>query len=401
MKKIRIKNIKARQILNSKGSFAVEVDLETEEGVFSASVPSGTSKGKQEAEEKEPKEAIKNIENIIFPELRDKSFSSQKEIDKTLIDLDGTEKKSHLGANAILAVSVAFCRAAAALQEVSLWKHISGVARTKPSLPTPAILLVEGGMHAGNALDVQEFMIVLQGNSFAEKLKKGVKIYQILKKNLREKYGEFATNVGYEGGFAAPFGSTPDALNFITKSIKEAHYSKETKVILDVAATSFFSDGNYKLEGITFTKKGFFNFYSDIIKKYSIVAIEDPFAEDDWGGFQEMTKRFGKEITIIGDDLLTTNPDRIKKAVDKKYCNGLIVKPNQIGTVTEAIEAAKLGLDNKWQVFVKHRSGETCDDFIADFAVGLGTGWIMTGAPTRGERTSKYNRLLRIEEEIN
>ncbi len=400
MKKSKIKEIKAREILNSKGEFTVEVEIETKEGVFCASVPSGTSKGKKEAKEIEASEAVKNIKEIIAPKLKGEKVDNQAKIDDMLIDIDGTENKSQLGANAILACSVAILRAGAAFQNITPWKYISQITEKKPALPKPCILLIEGGLHAGNALDIQEFMIVPEGNSFSERLRTGTEIYLALKKILRKDYGEFATNVGYEGGFAAPLASSSQALNLIMEASKKTDYKNKVKIILDIAATSFWKDGSYRLEGITFTKAGILNFYSDILKKYPIVGLEDPFSEEDIGGFKEITKKVGKKTKIIGDDLLVTNPDRIKTAIEKKYCNAMILKPNQIGTVTETIEAAQLGFRNKWDIFVKHRSGETCDDFIADLAVGLGGGWIMTGAPCRGERTTKYNRLLRIEEEL-
>jgi len=405
----KINKIKAREILDSRGVPTVEVDLETEKGIFRASVPSGTSTGKNEALELRDGEkrysgkgvlkAVKNVNEVIAPEIKEKEIKSQNKIDEILINLDGTENKSNLGANAILAVSMAFCRALAKENELSLYRYISQVFEAQPKLPTPCFLMIEGGKHAGNILDIQEFMIVPAGKSFGEKVQKGVEVYQALGDVLRKSYGEFATNIGLEGGYAAPLGSSDEALSLIMQAAEQAGYVDDIKIIIDAAASSFYSNGIYAFEGATFTRKGMFNFYSEIIKKYPISAIEDPFDEEDWKSFQDITKKFGKKVTIIGDDLLVTNPDRIKKAIKEKYCNGLIIKPNQIGTVSETMLAAKLALQNKWKVFVKHRSGETCDSFIADLVVGFGNGWIMAGAPNRGERIAKYNRLLRIEED--
>jgi len=408
-----IKSLKAREILNSRGNPTVEVDLETKQGISRASVPSGASRGKNEALElrdggdrylgKGVKKAVENINGVISNKLKGKDFNNQKEIDTLLIKLDGTENKSNLGANTILAVSMACCRALAAEEKLPLWKYISDICKAKPKLvlPTPCFLMIEGGLHAGNVLDTQEFMIAPKPGSFSDKVQQGSEIYHNLKRVLRKNYGEFAVNVGLEGGFAAPVGGTKDALDLIMKAAKIAGYKNGVDIILDIAASTFYKDNVYKFEGITFTSGGFLNFYSDILSRYPIAGVEDPFAEEDWKGFQKVTKKFGKKATIIGDDLLTTNVDRIKKATEGKYCNGLILKLNQIGTVSEGVAAAELAQENGWQVFVKHRSGETCDDFIADLSVGLGAGFLMAGAPCRGERTAKYNRLLRIEEKLS
>ena len=409
----KIKSIKAKEILNSQGEPTVEAELETEQGVFRASVSSGVSKGKYEAVEirdgekrffgKGVRKAVENIEKLIAPKLKGeeiKELSSLKKIDQLLIDLDGTENKSKLGANAILAVSLASLRAGAAAEKLPLWKWISEIAQRQPTLPTPCILSIEGGLHGGGDLDVQEFMVVPQADSFQDKVRIGAEIYHTLGLILTKKYGKSAINVGIEGGFTPPLKRTEEGLDLVMEAIEKAGYKDKVKIILDVAASVFFKNGKYYFEDRILDKEELLKFFSEVLEKYPIIAIEDPFGEEDWEGFQRITENLGKKITVIGDDLLVTNIERIKKAKEKKACNGLILKPNQVGTVSETIAAAKYAIENGWQVFVKHRGGETNDDFIADLSVGLGTGWIMAGAPSRGERVAKYNRVLRIEEEL-
>ncbi|MBZ9572977.1 phosphopyruvate hydratase [Patescibacteria group bacterium] len=408
--KFKIKKIKAREILDSKGEPTVEAEVETEQGIFRASVPSGVSRGKYEAVElrdggkrffgKGVLRAVKNVNEIIGPELKGKDATLQKEIDEFLIKLDGTENKSKLGANAILGVSMACCRAGAATNKLPLWKWISKIAERTPILSTPCILSMEGGLHGQSHLDVQEFMVVSGADSFREKLRVGTEIYHILGSILSKRYGKSTTNVGVEGGFTPPLKETEEALDLVMEAIKKAGYENKVKIILDIAASSFFRDGKYYFEKGILSGEKLLDFYAELLKKYPILAIEDPFAQDDWEGFQKITQDLGRRITIIGDDLLVTNLQRIREAIERRACNGLILKPNQIGTVSETIEAAKYAIQNGWKVFVKHRGGETSDDFIADLSVGLGTGWIMAGAPARGERVAKYNRLLRIEEEL-
>lgn len=410
----KIKSIKTREILDSRGNPTVEVDLVTGLGVFRSSVPSGVSKGKYEAVELRDKDkryygkgvrvAVKNINKIIAPRLKGKDVTRQKEIDELMIRLDGTENKSRLGANAIVGISMAVSRAGAGASNLPLWKYIAKISGTKkPVLPTPSILLLEGGLHAGNKLDIQEFMIVPLVSSYKEKLRIGTETYHTLGSILKKRYGENAVNVGYEGGFAAPLRRVEEALDLMMEAIERSGYKNKIKICLDVAASSFYSQGIYKFEGVTFTTEGLLSFYSKLFKKYPIISIEDPFAEEDWKGWEKLNakcKTQNAKLLIIGDDLLTTNPKRIKEARDKRACNSLLLKVNQIGTVSEAIAAAKLANSYGWKVMVSHRSGETCDDFIADLAVGIGADYIKAGAPARGERAAKYNRLLRIEEEI-
>lgn len=409
---MKIKSIKAREILDSKGNPTVEVDLVTDSGFFQASVPSGVSKGKYEAVElrdggtryggKGVLNAVNNVNEIIAPKLLGKEVTKQKEIDESMRELDGTENKSKLGTNAILAVSMATCRAGAKSENLPLWRYIAKISEIKnPILPTPCLLSIEGGLHAGNKLDFQEFMIAPEADSYKAKLRKGVEIYHMLSSILKQKYGESATNVGDEGGFAAPLGKTEEALDLIMDAISGADYKNEIKIVLDAAASSFYKDDVYQLEGNILRKNQLLDFYQKILERYPIESIEDPFSEEDLEGFKDMTERFGKNVIIIGDDLLVTNLERIKKALKEKLCNGLLLKLNQIGTVTETIEAGKYAMKNGWRVMVSHRAGETCDSFLADLTVGIGCGWVKSGAPARGERVAKYNRLLEIEEEIN
>ncbi|KPJ56944.1 enolase [Parcubacteria bacterium DG_74_2] len=409
----KIKKIKAREILDSRGNPTVEVKLETNLGVFRASVPSGASEGKYEALElrdggkryfgKGVLRAIKNVNEIIGPKLKGKDVKKQKEIDDLMKELDGTENKSRLGANSIYGVSLATCRAGAKAKNLPLFRYISQlIGNLSPNLALPfsSFNILNGGLHAGNDLDIQEFMVVPEAGSFSENLRLAAEIYHKLKEILKEKYGERAINVGDEGGFAPPLKFSKEALDLISQAIENLGYQGKIKLILDCAASQFFREGKYKLEGSFFTKGRLLKYYSDLIQKYPIIALEDPFSEEDWDAFQKITEKIGEKILIIGDDLLVTNPKRIMEAERKKACNGLLLKIDQIGTVSEAIKAAKLASQFGWKIMVSHRSGDTCDNFISDFAVGISTNFIKAGAPARGERVAKYNRLLEIEEEV-
>ena len=403
----KIRKIKAREILDSRGNPTIEVDLITNQGLFQASVPSGVSKGKYEAVEKKAKIAVNNVNKIIAPKLKGKNPVKQKEIDNLMIKLDGTKNKSKLGANAILAVSMAVCRAGAKSTNLPLYRYISRLSRgrtsTKLSLPAPSVLLIEGGAHAGNELDFQEFMIVPQIKPFSKNLQIAAEIYQEIKKIIKQKYIDLAINVGDEGGFAPPARVPEEALNLILKAAKNLGYQNKIKIILDVASSQFFTDDKYKMKFGVFTSEGLLRYYSDLIQKYPISGLEDPFSEEDWEGWKKIKSKVKSQkskVLIISDDLLATNPERIKAAFSKKACNAIILKPNQIGTITETIEAGRLAKSYGWKVMVSHRSGETCDDFISDLSVGIGADFIKAGAPARGERVAKYNRLLRIEEEL-
>jgi len=434
-KNSKIKNIKARKILDSRGNPTVEVELETDLGKFLASVPSGASKGKYEAVElrdgldaRPSREAggpvlgkryhgmgvlkaVKNVNEIIGPKLIGEDTANQTKIDEILINLDGTENKAKLGANAILPVSMAVCRAAAAAKNLSLYQHINEIytgltcvklTPVRPvSLPIPCFNVINGGAHAGNDLDVQEFMIVPQKMSFSENLQVASEIYHQLKEILEKKFGKLATNLGDEGGFAPPIRFPQEAIELILEAAKKLNY--EVKIILDVAASQFFKNGKYRMKIGVFSREGLLNYYSDLIQKYPIMGLEDPFSEDDFAGWKMLNSKFlipNSKFLIIGDDLTVTNPRRIKMAKEKEDCNAMILKINQIGTITEALEAAKLAKSFGWKIIVSHRSGETNDDFISDLAVGIGADFIKAGAPARGERVAKYNRLLKIEEEL-
>jgi len=431
----KIKRIKAREILDSRGNPTIEVELETDFGVFRGSVPSGASKGKYEAEELRDGldaipsreaggpvlgkryhgmgvlKAVKNVNEIIGPKLIGEDTANQTKIDEILINLDGTENKAKLGANAILPVSMAVCRAAAAAKNLSLYQHINEIytgltcvklTPVRPvSLPIPCFNVINGGAHAGNDLDVQEFMIVPQKMSFSENLQVASEIYHQLKEILEKKFGKLATNLGDEGGFAPPIRFPQEAIELILEAAKKLNY--EVKIILDVAASQFFKNGKYRMKIGVFSREGLLNYYSDLIQKYPIMGLEDPFSEDDFAGWKMLNSKFlipNSKFLIIGDDLTVTNPRRIKMAKEKEDCNAIILKINQIGTITEALEAAKLAKSFGWKIIVSHRSGETNDDFISDLAVGIGADFIKAGAPARGERVAKYNRLLKIEEEL-
>ncbi len=417
MKSSKIKKVKAREILDSRGNPTVEVKLETNDGVFISSVPSGASTGKYEAVELRDKEkryfgkgvlrAVNNVNEIIAPKIIGADPSSQKQIDALMVKLDGTENKSNLGANAICPVSLAVCRAGAGSKKIELFKYINEIAKKlykisvkKPKLPDPLFNIINGGVHSGSELDVQEFMVAVKEIYFSKKLEIISEIYQQLKKLLFERYGKLATNIGDEGGFAPPFIASEQALEFIFKAAKDLNYQDKAKVVLDVASSQFFKHGKYKMKIGIFTQNGLVRYYTDLLSKYPIIGLEDPFSEDDWKGFEQITKKFGKKILIIGDDLLVTNPERIKEAKKRKAVNAIILKINQIGTVSEAFQAAKLAKDFNFKIIVSHRSGETNDDFIADFAVGIEADFIKAGAPVREERVAKYNRLLKIEQSL-
>ncbi|MBI3631303.1 MAG: phosphopyruvate hydratase [Candidatus Staskawiczbacteria bacterium] len=400
----KIKNIIAYEIKDSRNNPTIEVKLKTEKESFIASVPSGASTGKNEALELRDGDgkgvllAIKNINEIITPKLKGLNPENQKEIDSLMIDLDGTENKSKLGANAILAVSMAVCRAGAAARKKSLYQYISILADMKesPKIPMASFNILEGGAHAKNDLDLQEFMIVPQKKSFVENLMTGNKVCQSLKEILIKNYGN-NIEMGDEAGFAPQISRTEQALYLLKSAINE---NPDVKIAIDCAASEFYKDGRYLLEGKEITRSGLLDFYKDLAQRFPIISIEDPFAEEDWEGFREITKELSLKINIIGDDLTTTNIKRIKEAHNKSACNGVVLKLNQIGAVSETIEASKLAKSFGWKTVVSHRSGETLDDFIADLAVGIGADFIKSGSPAKEERMVKYNRLLEIEQEL-
>jgi len=415
-----IKKILARQIYDSRGNPTVEVDLTTEKGIFRAAVPSGASTGIYEALELRDKgeqwhgkgvtKAVDNVNNLIAPELVKAGLEpeEQEKIDELMLKLDGTDNKNKLGANAILGVSMAVCKAGAAHKGVPLYRHIADLAGVKDVImPVPALNVINGGSHAGNKLAMQEFMVLPTGATcFSEAMRMGSELYHHLKSIIKKKYGLDATAVGDEGGFAPNFQNNGEALELLVEAIKKSGYEGKIQIGMDIAASEFFKNGKYDLdfknpeskEADWITSDQLIEMYKGFIKDYPVVSIEDPFDQDDWEGYTKLTTE--TEIQIVGDDLLVTNPKRIQTGIDKKACNALLLKVNQIGSVTESIKAHQMAKAQGWGTMVSHRSGETEDCFIADLVVGLGTGQIKTGAPCRSERLAKYNQLLRIEEEL-
>lgn len=397
-----IKNIKARQIEDSRGKPTVEVVLETDDGFFLSSCPSGASTGKNEALELRDTDgrgvtaAIENINEIIAPKLIGKDPVNQKEIDELMVVLDGTPNKSKLGANAILPVSMAVCRAGAAAQKISLYSHISKISGNALHMPLPSFNILNGGAHAKNELELQEFMIIPQKKSFQENLILGSVVFNKLTELLKETKGG-VPEMGDEGGYAPEISNAEQALLLIKSAIGE---HTDVKIALDCAASEFFRDGKYEPEGgKQLSRNEMVEFYKDLVSRFPIVSIEDPFGEEDWEGFKELHKSL-PNVIIIGDDLTATNIKMIKEAESKKACNGIIIKLNQIGTVSETIEAINLAKSYGWKIMVSHRSGETMDNFIADLAVGVGADFIKSGAYTKDVRIAKYDRLLEIEEEL-
>ncbi len=426
---VKIKEVIAREILDSRGNPAVEVDVVCENGLFRASVPSGASTGVYEAVELRDNDkkrykgngvlkAVHNVNTIIAENIIGKSFEKQREIDDLLIRLDGTKNKSCLGANAILGVSMAVCRAGADARKIPLYEYIAELSKNQDLvMPVPSFNVINGRRHAGNNLAFQEFMILPVGaENFKEAMRIGSEVYHCLKEIIKEKYGADSINVGDEGGFAPSVGNE-DGLKLLKEAIKVSGYSEKVRIGMDVAASEFFevvssksrdfesAAGRYNL-GFKENKKDLksgedmIELYKKFIKNYNVISIEDPFDQDDWKNYCKLNKEIGNKIQIVGDDLLVTNVKRIQEAISKKACNALLLKINQIGTISESIDACNVARKAGWNVMVSHRSGETEDSFIADLVVGLGVGEIKTGAPCRSERLAKYNQLIRIEEEL-
>jgi len=409
-----IEAIIAREILDSRGNPTVEVEVYLEDGAWGrAAVPSGASTGMHEALElrdgdttrfggKGVTKAVENVHNIIAPALEGWEATDQVGIDNLLVTMDGTPNKRHLGANATLGVSLAVAKAAAASVGLPLYRYIGGT--DAHILPVPLMNILNGGKHAADSTDLQEFMIAPVGApTFAEALRWGAETYHALKAVLKER--GYSTNVGDEGGFAPSLGSNAEAIEVILQAIERAGYrpGEEIWIALDPAASEFFEDGvtyNLKKEGRRLSGEQMVAFYEEWVNRYPIVSIEDGLAEDDWDSWVEMTRRLGDRIQIVGDDLLVTNVERVRKAIELGACNALLCKVNQIGTLTEAIAAVRMAHRAGWRVIVSHRSGETEDTTIADLVVALNTGQIKTGAPCRSDRVAKYNQLLRIEEEL-
>ena len=409
-----IEKVHARQIMDSRGNPTVECEVILKDGAFGrASVPSGASTGSFEALElrdggntymgKGVLKAVKNVNEIIAPAIIGMNAENQTEIDNAMLKLDGTETKEKLGANAILSVSLAVAHAAANAKHIPLYKHIAdNFGNPNPCvLPRPMMNIVNGGKHADNGLDAQEFMIIPNGaKNEVEAIRMGSEIFHNLKSILKKSH--HSTNVGDEGGFAPNFNTCHEALDTIVEAIKVAGYKPGTDVSigLDVASSEFYSDGIYHFEGKNLTSDEMIAFYKDLISIYPIISIEDGLAEEDWENWKKLTATIGDKCQLVGDDLFVTNPIRLKKGIDNAAANAILIKVNQIGSLTETLTAIKMAQDSNYGVIVSHRSGETEDTTIADLAVATNAGQIKTGSMSRTDRMAKYNQLIRIEEEL-
>ena len=411
--KTNIKNIKAREILDSRGNPTVEVDVFLENGVFGrAAVPSGASTGEYEAAELRDNDksrysgkgvlnAVNNVNNEINKTLIGTDVNDQTKIDNTLINLDGTQNKSRLGANAILGVSLASARAASTINDIPLYQHLGTT--NDFIMPVPMMNILNGGSHANNTVDIQEFMIFPFGAStFSEALRIGTEIFHKLKSELHKK--GLNTAVGDEGGFAPNLSSNEEAIEIILKSIEKAGYKpgEEVFLALDVAASELYENGEYNLmsENKAFSSSEMTSYLESLVEKYPIISIEDGLDENDWDGWKKLTKSLGQNVQIVGDDLTVTNIPRLQKAIDNKSMNSILIKLNQIGTLSETIQAVELARKVNYGAVISHRSGETEDTFIADLSVAMGMGQIKTGSISRSDRVAKYNQLLRIEEHL-
>jgi len=407
---VKITGVSARQVLDSRGNPTVEAQIALGSAIGSAIVPSGASTGIHEALElrdglsafggKGVLKAVNNIKRKITPKIINKNFSSGKEFDEFLLSLDGTVNKSRFGENAILSLSMAFRRALADKQGLGLFQVLANeFSNKKLTLPVPFSNVINGGVHAGNELEMQEFMIApIKAKSFSEGVQIVSETYHLLKKTIQKKYGKNATNVGDEGGFAPPVKDARQALNLLTKAISESGYEKELAIAMDPASSEFYNKRSKTYLTKKLSSDKLQKYYESLLSNYNIVSLEDPFEQDDFDAWKKITKKNGRKYQIVGDDLTVTNPARVGLSVDQKLCNALLLKVNQIGTITESLTSARIALDAGWNVMVSHRSGETEDSFIADLTVGLGTGQIKLGAPARSDRVAKYNQLLRIEE---
>jgi enolase len=415
----KIRSVKAREILDSRGNPTVEVDVSTEDGLFRASVPSGASTGAYEAVElrdggsrylgKGVLKAVANVNDLLGPAVLGMDPTAQKDIDGKMISLDGTPNKAKLGANAILGVSLAVAKAGAAAKKVPLYRHFADLAGNDLStytMPVPCFNVINGGSHAGNKLAFQEYFVIPTGaKSFAESMQIGCEVYHTLGKIIKAKYGGDATLIGDEGGFAPPCDNR-EGCELIVEAIEKAGYTGKCKIGLDVAASEFKVKGenkydlDFKYDGNIISGEALGDLYQSLAAEFPIVTIEDPFDEDDWSNWSKFTAKNGAQFQVVGDDLTVTNIEKISRAIDEKACTCLLLKVNQIGSITESINAVRMAKQAGWGVMTSHRSGETEDTYIADLAVGLCTGQIKTGAPCRSERLAKYNQLLRIEEEL-
>lgn len=411
-----VEKVRAHLVYDSRGFPTIEVIANSGSISASATAPAGVSKGRFEAHDLRDEEsfmgmgvqkAIRNVNGPINSELKDMNAVAQADIDKALIELDGTPNKSKLGANALIATSIAITRLGALLQDKPLYEHIHSLAtagkpgKSAPTLPLPMINVLNGGKHAGNDLPFQEFLITpTKAKSVADAIQISSEIYHTLREHVGKNFDIRATNVGETGGLAIPTGSVNVALDVILAAAKEVGHEKQIKIGLSIAGSHMRKKGAYVIDGKPLTHRQLVNYYVNLVEQYPISMLEDPFAEDDLQGYQGLMTRVGNTHPIVGDDLLVSSPTRIKRVLDLKACNGLNLKPNQVGTVSEALEAFHLARNAKWTTIVSDRAGETEDSFIADLAVGIGAEYLKAGGMARSERVAKYNRLLRIEEEL-
>jgi len=403
-----IAEVRGRQVVDSRGNPTVEVDVLLDGGARGrAAIPSGASTGVHEAVElrdggaewggKGVSSAVDNVNGEIAQAVRGVDARDQASLDRALIELDGTKNKGRLGANAILGVSLATAKAAAAAAGLPLWRHLGG--ETASTLPVPMMNVINGGAHADNSIDLQEFMVVPVGaDSFSEGLRVGAEVYHALKALLHER--GLSTAVGDEGGFAPDLESSEAAIEAILEAAERAGHAERVAIALDPATSEVFADGVYRFEGRTETGESMPAFWAGIVDRYPVVSIEDGCAEDDWDAWGKLTSELGERVQLVGDDLFVTNPERLRDGIERGVANSILVKVNQIGTLTETMEAVRMAHDAGYTAVMSHRSGETEDATIADLAVALGTGQIKTGAPARSDRVAKYNQLLRIEEEL-
>ena len=408
----KINDIKGREILDSRGNPTVEVDVILDNGIIGrASVPSGASTGSREALElrdndnryngKGVLKAVNNVNTILRDNLIGFEINKQKELDYKMIELDGTKDKSNLGGNAILGVSMAYLKACALDSNIPLYKYVSiNYGDKKVSEPIPMMNILNGGVHADNNIDFQEFMIIPTGKSIKEIIRKGSEIFHTLKSILKEK--GLSTNVGDEGGFAPNLNNNSECFDLIIEAINKAGYTpgKDVFMGIDAASSEFYKDGMYNIDNKSLTREELFNYYEELVNKYPLISIEDPVEENDFEGFKLITEKLGNKVQLVGDDLFTTNKEYLQKGIDMKAGNAILLKVNQIGTITETLETINLARENNYKTIISHRSGETEDTTIASLAVGLNLGQIKTGSMSRTDRIAKYNELIRIEEEL-
>ena len=407
---MKIEKVWAREVLDSRGNPTVEAEVTVRGHTIRAIAPSGASTGTWEAHElrdggdryggKGVLKAVENIRGEIASKITGMDCTDLRSVDMAMIELDGTENKTRLGGNAMVAVSLAVVKAGAMCENLPVYEYIGG---DHVTLPVPMLNIINGGKHAGGNLKIQECMIIPAGaESFSDCLRMSTEVYMHLKTLLKNKYGVGAINIGDEGGFAPPLDTVDEALTIITDAVSDAGYvpGKDVFLAIDAASSEFFKDGIYNVDGMDLSAGELLDHYVELTKTHPLISIEDPFFEDDFATTAELTKKVGKNVQIVGDDLFVTNTKRLAKGIEQGAANALLLKVNQIGTITESGDAAKMSFDNGYNVVVSHRSGESEDTTIADLSVGWGSGEIKTGAPARGERTAKYNRLLRIEEEL-